>query len=67
MSKESKLGGAGLASLLLGCLGFPVFGLNSVCLGFRRNLGVLDYYRLENIKADTEMRTNITGNEAEGK
>ena len=25
------------------------------------NLGVLDYYRLENIKADTEMRNNITG------
>ena len=24
------------------------------------NIGVLDYYRLENIKADTEMRTNIT-------
>ena len=25
------------------------------------NLGVLDYYRMENIRADTEMRTNITG------
>ncbi|MDT8389345.1 MAG: flotillin-like protein FloA [Lentisphaeria bacterium] len=24
------------------------------------NIGVLDYYRLENIKADTEMRSNIT-------
>lgn len=27
------------------------------------NLGVLDYYRLENIKADTEMRNKITGEE----
>ncbi len=25
------------------------------------NLGVLDYYRMENIKADTEMRNNIIG------
>lgn len=25
------------------------------------NLGVLDYYRMENIKADTEMRSSITG------
>jgi len=25
------------------------------------NLGVLDYYRMENIKADTDMRNNITG------
>ena len=24
-------------------------------------LGVLDYYRLENIKADTDMRNNISG------
>lgn len=29
------------------------------------NLGVLDYYRLENIKADTEMRNNITGEDEE--
>jgi len=28
------------------------------------NLGVLDYYRLENIKADTDMRNSITGPEA---
>ena len=27
------------------------------------NIGVLDYYRLENIKADTEMRHKITGEE----
>ncbi len=27
------------------------------------NLGVLDYYRLENLKADTEMRNSITGEE----
>ncbi|MFO7821172.1 MAG: flotillin-like protein FloA [Lentisphaeria bacterium] len=27
------------------------------------NIGVLDYYRLENIKADTEMRNKITGEE----
>lgn len=27
------------------------------------NLGVLDYYRMENIKADTEMRNNITGDQ----
>ena len=26
------------------------------------NIGVLDYYRMENIKADTEMRNNIIGN-----
>ena len=25
------------------------------------NLGVLDYYRMENIKADTEMRSNMLG------
>ncbi len=30
------------------------------------NLGVLDYYRLENIKADTEMRNAITGPDQEG-
>ncbi len=29
------------------------------------NLGVLDYYRLENIKADTEMRNSIIGEEGE--
>jgi len=29
------------------------------------NLGVLDYYRLENIKADTEMRSSITGKDTE--
>ena len=27
------------------------------------NLGVLDYYRMENIKADTDMRTSIVGGE----
>jgi len=27
------------------------------------NLGVLDYYRMENLKADTEMRSNIVGEE----
>jgi uncharacterized protein YqfA (UPF0365 family) len=27
------------------------------------NLGVLDYYRMENLKADTEMRNNIVGDE----
>lgn len=27
------------------------------------NLGILDYYRMENIKADTSMRTNISGSE----
>ncbi len=27
------------------------------------NLGVLDYYRMENIKADTEMRSSIIGSE----
>ncbi len=26
-------------------------------------LGVMDYYRLENIKADTEMRHSISGDE----
>jgi len=30
------------------------------------NLGVLDYYRMENIKADTDMRNAITGPEEEG-
>jgi len=29
------------------------------------NLGVMDYYRIENIKADTDMRTSIVGNEGE--
>ena len=29
------------------------------------NLGVMDYYRMENIKADTEMRNTITGPEEE--
>jgi uncharacterized protein YqfA (UPF0365 family) len=29
------------------------------------NLGVLDYYRLENLKADTDMRTNIGGGQPE--
>ena len=29
------------------------------------NLGVLDYYRLENIKADTDMRSNITNADEE--
>ena len=29
------------------------------------NLGVLDYYRMENIQADTDMRTSIAGPEAE--
>ncbi len=27
------------------------------------NIGVLDYYRMENIQSDTEMRNNITGDE----
>ena len=27
------------------------------------NLGVLDYYKMENIKADTQMRTSIGGEE----
>ncbi len=27
------------------------------------NIGVLDYYRMENLKADTEMRASITGEE----
>ena len=27
------------------------------------NLGVLDYYRMENIKADTDMRASIVGGE----
>jgi uncharacterized protein YqfA (UPF0365 family) len=27
------------------------------------NLGVLDYYRMENLKSDTEMRRNILGEE----
>lgn len=31
------------------------------------NLGVLDYYRMENIKADTDMRNNIVGSEEVGK
>ena len=31
------------------------------------NMGVLDYYRLENIKADTEMRNSIIGEEDAGK
>ena len=30
------------------------------------NLGVLDYYRMENLKADTEMRNNIVGDEGAG-
>jgi len=30
------------------------------------NLGVLDYYRLENLKADTDMRHNIAGEEDQG-
>ena len=25
------------------------------------NLGVMDYYRMENLKSDTEMRRNILG------
>lgn len=29
------------------------------------NIGVLDYYRLENLKADTEMRNTITGDQEE--
>ena len=29
------------------------------------NLGILDYYRMENIKADTSMRQNISGTESE--
>lgn len=29
------------------------------------NLGVMDYYRMENVKADTEMRNTITGPEEE--
>ena len=29
------------------------------------NLGVLDYYRMENLKADTEMRNNIVGDSGE--
>ncbi len=29
------------------------------------NLGVLDYYRMENLKADTEMRNNIVGDGGE--
>lgn len=31
------------------------------------NLGVLDYYRMENIKADTDMRNNIIAGSEEGK
>jgi uncharacterized protein YqfA (UPF0365 family) len=31
------------------------------------NLGVLDYYRMENIKADTDMRSNIIGGDEGGK
>jgi uncharacterized protein YqfA (UPF0365 family) len=31
------------------------------------NLGVLDYYRMENIKADTDMRSSIIGDGGEGK
>ncbi len=31
------------------------------------NMGVLDYYRLENIKADTDMRNSIIGEEDTGK
>ncbi|MCK5802862.1 MAG: flotillin-like protein FloA [Lentisphaeria bacterium] len=30
------------------------------------NLGVLDYYRMENLKADTEMRNSIVGEEPSG-
>ncbi|MEM8739839.1 MAG: flotillin-like FloA family protein, partial [Planctomycetota bacterium] len=26
------------------------------------NLGIMDYYRMKNIQADTEMRDNIAGN-----
>ena len=33
-------------------------GLN-VCTG--GNLGIMDYYRLKNIQADTDMRENIAG------
>ena len=29
------------------------------------NLGILDYYRMENIKADTSMRQNISGTESD--
>jgi uncharacterized protein YqfA (UPF0365 family) len=31
------------------------------------NLGVLDYYRMENIKADTDMRTSIVGGDEPAK
>lgn len=30
------------------------------------NLGIMDYYRMENIKSDTSMRQSISGNEDEG-
>jgi uncharacterized protein YqfA (UPF0365 family) len=28
------------------------------------NLGILDYYRMENIKADTSMRDNLAGKDS---
>ncbi|PIS00910.1 MAG: hypothetical protein COT84_05525 [Chlamydiae bacterium CG10_big_fil_rev_8_21_14_0_10_35_9] len=31
------------------------------------NLGIMDYYRMKNIKADTKMRESISGEEEEGK
>ncbi|MGD2169681.1 MAG: flotillin-like protein FloA [Chlamydiota bacterium] len=31
------------------------------------NLGIMDYYRMKNIKADTKMRDSISGEEEEGK
>jgi uncharacterized protein YqfA (UPF0365 family) len=31
------------------------------------NLGIMDYYRMQNIQADTAMRENIAGGPAEKK
>jgi uncharacterized protein YqfA (UPF0365 family) len=37
----------------------------AIAEGFRnRSLGLMDYYELKNVQADTQMRTTIAGNGA---
>jgi len=36
----------------------------AIAMAFKSgNLGIMDYYKMQNLKADTEMRNNIGGNE----